>query len=143
MVSTTKILISDKTQKKHRKQNDNLELWKPGVSANPLGRPKGSRNKLSEAVLKDILADWEVAGPSAIQACRLEDPAAYLRVVTSLVPKEFNVKEGESVLATILEQFSGDQLDEVLVALATGSSRAKGEGHKVKTLPGSQPNGVY
>jgi hypothetical protein len=116
-------------------------LWKPGQpSSNPLGRPKGSRNKLSESVIKDILADWEVAGPSAIQACRLEDPAAYLRIVTSLVPKEFSIKDSESALASIIDQFEDEQLDQflgLLDAIATGSIEAGNKGQKTKTLVGS------
>lgn len=111
--------------------------FKPNNIANPAGRPKGSRNKLSEAVIKDILADWEVAGPSAVQACRLEDPAAYLRIVTSLVPKEFNITGSESVLASIIDQFEDEQLDQflgLLNAIASGSLATQGKGQKAKAL---------
>lgn len=133
-----KIVIKEKREHAGIK---NLKPWQPGNNMNPNGRPKGSRNKLSESVIKDILADWEVAGPSAIQACRLEDPAAYLRIVTSLVPKEFNIKEGESVLATIIDQFNGEQLDQffgVLESVAAGRVETQGAGHKAKALTRSE-----
>lgn len=61
--------------------------FKPG---NP-GRPKGSRNKLGEAFIEDMLADWEANGPSAIREVREKKPDAYLKVVASILPKDLNV----------------------------------------------------
>ena len=50
--------------------------WKPGQSGNPRGRPKGARNKLSEALLTEVLADWEAHGADIIRRVREEEPAA-------------------------------------------------------------------
>lgn len=61
--------------------------FKPG---NP-GRPKGSRNKLGEAFIEDMLADWEANGPAAIVKVRTEKPDAYLKVVASILPKDLNI----------------------------------------------------
>src|SRR5690606_29731991 len=55
------------------------------------GRPKGSRNKLGEAFLEDMLADWEANGPAAIREVRETKPDAYLKVVASILPKDLNV----------------------------------------------------
>lgn len=55
------------------------------------GRPKGARNKLGEAFLQDMLADWEEHGTAAIAAVRAEKPDAYLKVVASILPKDLNV----------------------------------------------------
>lgn len=52
------------------------------------GRPKGSRNKLAEVFVADLLADWELGGVAAVAQAREKDPAAYVRVVASLLPKE-------------------------------------------------------
>lgn len=55
------------------------------------GRPKGSRNKLGEAFLSDMLADWEKHGPTAIEKVRTEKPDQYLKVVASILPRDLNV----------------------------------------------------
>lgn len=64
--------------------------FQPGNNGGP-GRPKGARNKLGEAFLQDMLADWEEHGPETIQAVRLERPDVYLKVVASVLPKDINV----------------------------------------------------
>lgn len=93
-------------------------LAKPGQSLNPAGRPKGSRNKLSESFVSDMLLDWEQHGPAAICAVRKSDPSTYLRVIAGLVPKEFNIgSKGRGNLESIIEQFSDEQLAELDLAL--------------------------
>lgn len=68
-----------------------VPAWKPGQSGNPAGRPKGSRNKLGEAFIEDMLSDWEANGPAAIVQVRTEKPDAYLKVVASILPRDLNV----------------------------------------------------
>jgi len=48
-------------------------------------RPRGARNKLGEAFLQDLHADWEKHGRSVIERVRRDDPSAYLRVIASAV----------------------------------------------------------
>ena len=62
--------------------------WKKGESGNPVGRPRGSRNKLKEAFLKNICEAWEKHGVVAIEKVAKDDPTAFVRVVASLLPKE-------------------------------------------------------
>jgi hypothetical protein len=49
------------------------------------GRPRGARNKLGEAFLQDLHADWEMHGKSVIERVRRDDPSTYLRVMASVV----------------------------------------------------------
>jgi hypothetical protein len=49
------------------------------------GRPRGSRNRLSEQFIADLQADWEQHGSKVIEMVRRTDPAAYLRTVALMV----------------------------------------------------------
>ena len=53
--------------------------FKPG---NP-GRPKGSRNRLSEAFIQALAEDFERHGAAVIERVRIEKPDAYLKVVAA------------------------------------------------------------
>jgi hypothetical protein len=67
-------------------------LWKPGTSGNPAGRPKGSRNKLSEDFIADLHESWQTHGKMAIERCVAEKPDIYLKIVAGLLPKDVNLK---------------------------------------------------
>jgi hypothetical protein len=86
--------------KKHRGLRP---AWRPGQSGNPAGRPRGARNKLSEAFLADLLADYQAHGRAAIQACRLKSPEGYLRIVVALLPREIEVRETHRIVARLPE----------------------------------------
>jgi hypothetical protein len=55
------------------------------------GRPKGSRNKLGEDFIQALAADFERHGAETIERVRVQSPAAYLKVVASLLPKDVNL----------------------------------------------------
>lgn len=86
----------------------NSHLYKPGQSGNPAGRPKGSRNKLGEAFLSDMQADWVKHGSKAIEKVREEKPDAYLKVVASILPRDLNVNVNK------FDDMTDDQLIERL-----------------------------
>lgn len=68
------------------------------------GRHKGSRNKLGEAFLSDLLDHWSENGKQAIADCLAESPVQYVKVVASTLPRELNVKVSE------LDELTDDQL---------------------------------
>jgi hypothetical protein len=55
------------------------------------GRPKGSRNKLGEAFIQDLAECWQEHGAEALRRCATEEPAAFVRVIASLLPKDVNL----------------------------------------------------
>jgi hypothetical protein len=77
-----------------RKKESPIEpfKWQPGVSGNPIGRPKGARSKLGEAFLEALASDFEENGITAIADARKESPLGYVRVCASLLPTEVQVK---------------------------------------------------
>lgn len=76
------------------------------------GRPKGARNKLGEAFLSDMLADWEQHGVDVIVKVRTEKPDVYLKTVASILPQQLNVKVSE------WDDLTDEQLDQRIASLA-------------------------
>lgn len=63
--------------------------FKPGQSGNPAGRPKGSRNAISQAFINEMKLDFEKHGKEVIERVRLEKPEAYIAAIGKLVPQAF------------------------------------------------------
>lgn len=127
--------MTDTTRRKYKTDHLNPYKWKPGQSPNPLGRPKGSKNKLSEDFIGALCKDFETHGEAVIENVRTEKPADYLKIIASIVPKELTIN------APTLDEMSDeellDRLDQVrsLAAALSGAQaapRAKAAGRKAK-----------
>lgn len=77
------------------------------------GRPKGSRNRLTEVFMSAIADDFAQNGADAIERIRREDPTAYVRIVGSFVPRELVVQR-ESEPAYDLDSLSFSEFMELL-----------------------------
>jgi len=89
------------TEPTEKKQRSNLKPFKPGQSGNPAGRPKGTRNKLSENFVAALYADFEEHGIKAIQDMRVEKPGDYVKVVASLIPAQFQQVDEDGKVQTL------------------------------------------
>ena len=89
-------------------------LWQPGQSGNLAGRTRGSRNKLSEAVICALLRDFSKHGEKAIAKVRRTQPAAYLKILALLIPREHKVEH-----RNLLKELSDEQLEAMVEYLET------------------------
>lgn len=101
-------------------EKGNDTRFQPGQVANPLGRPKGSRNKLGEDFIKALQEDFTANGVQAIATVREERPHEYLKVVASLLPKQIEVKE------TAFDGISDEELAALVVAARSALGVAEG-----------------
>ncbi len=89
------------------------------------GRAKGARNKISTQFLEALAKDFEEHGEAAIKIMRVERPAEYVKVIASILPKEFEITENR------LMEIPDDELD-ILIdyarkRLADRAERGEGE----------------
>lgn len=70
----------------------------PGNPGGP-GRPKGSRQKLSDSFLKALADDFEHHGVATVERIREEKPEAYVNAIGKLMPKlmELTGKDGDPI----------------------------------------------
>jgi Family of unknown function (DUF5681) len=111
-------------------------LWQPGESGNPAGRLRGSRNKLSEEVICALLRDFRQHGQKAVARVRQTQPAAYLKVLALLVPREHKVEH-----SNVIKSLSDQELEAMVEYIET--SLAAQAGAPAKMIEGTiEPTAV-
>ena len=88
----------------------NLRPFSPGQSGNPGGKPVAARNKLQGDFVKALADDFENPGKAAIVTMRENDPSGYIRMIASLMPKEFEAQRP-------FDEFTDDELQAGIDAL--------------------------
>jgi Family of unknown function (DUF5681) len=91
-----------------------INLWQPGQSGNPAGRMRGSRNKLTEEVICALLRDFRQHGQKAVARVRQTQPAAYLKILALLVPREHKVERSNSI-----KDLTDEQLEDMIEYIKT------------------------
>jgi hypothetical protein len=79
------------------------------------GRPKGSRNKLTTEFVDDLYAKWQQHGPEVLERVIRDDPAAFMRTVAQILPKEIDANvnagsdfDGMESIAEILQKVANE-----------------------------------
>jgi hypothetical protein len=103
--------------------------WQPGESGNPSGRPKGSRNRISEAALKALADDFDAHGVAVIEKVRTERTHDYLKIIVAVLPRRMEIEDSNSARP------ASDMSDDELAAIAGGArhERSNPRGCKPKT----------
>jgi hypothetical protein len=96
-------------------------------------RPPEARDKLAEAFLADLYADWCEQGKAAIAALRAEKPGEYVRIAASLLPKEPNLEVDpideltDAELAELIAQLAALAGLEIRAVAPAGGAGAAGD----------------
>ena len=78
-------------------------VFRKGQSGNPAGTKPGMRQRFSKAVIDAFAKDFQHHGGSVIEEVREKDPATYLRIAASLVPKEIEGNFAGNITINIVE----------------------------------------
>lgn len=84
------------------------------------GRVRGSRNKLSADFISAMAKDFEEHGSDVIRIVRTEEPATWLKIVASMLPKELDINDSR------LKDVSDEELD-LLIEIAKQRLSARGD----------------
>ena len=101
--------------------------FQPGQSGNPSGGRPGSRHRqqLNGEFIAALLRDFRHGGPKAIERVRRTQPAAYLKILALLVPREHKVEHSNPLKSLTDEELAA------MVELLKASLEAKAQSAKV------------
>ena len=100
--------------------------FEPGRSGNPAGAPVGSRHRqqLNGEFIAPLLRDFRQGGPKAIERVRRTQPAAYLKILALLMPREHKVEHRNPVKDMTDEELEA-AIEFINKMLATQAEKAK------------------
>ncbi len=75
------------------------------------GRAKGARNRIAYKLIEALEKDFQEHGEEAVKIARIERPVEYLKIIASVIPKEFEIIDSR------LNELSDEELDEFIIKL--------------------------
>jgi hypothetical protein len=97
--------------------------WAKGNCGNAgSGRTNNARKELGKNFCQALADDFEEHGAAAIKLCRLTDPATYVRVCASLLPKEVTVSDERQMSDEQLHAALKHMFDEKMISSLFGES---------------------
>ena len=99
-----------------------------GRSGNPAGGPVGSRHRqqLNGEFIAALLRDFRHGGPKAIERVRRTQPAAYLKILALLVPRENKVEH-----RNLIKDLTNEELEAMIEYIKTSLEAQAGGPVKV------------
>src|SRR5262245_52522701 len=86
--------------------------FKPGVSGNPHGNRHRTRHLLNQEFMQALLLNFRHEGKKAIEKVARNQPAAYVKILALLVPREMQIEHTNSI-----KQMSDEELEAAIEAL--------------------------
>src|SRR5262245_61139263 len=109
----------------------------PGFSGNPGGSPDRARKALNAETIAELHKAFRRGGAKAIDKVMKNNPAMFLKLLVSLVPREMQVEQSGGVKAMTTEQIErGIELIKEMLAQREAEANAKViEGEAMPSLP--------
>ena len=114
--------------------------FKPGVSGNPHGNRHRTRHLLNQEFMEALLLNFRHEGKRAIEKVARNQPAAYLKILALLVPREMQIEHTNRI-----KQMTDEEIEQAIEAIQTMLVARAGEAAKViegtaepAALPASQ-----
>jgi hypothetical protein len=100
--------------------------FKPGVSGNPHGNRHRTRHLLNQEFMEALLLNFRHQGKKAIEKVARNQPAAYLKILALLVPREMQIEHTNR-----LKQMTDEEIEQAIEAIQTMLAAQAGEAVKV------------
>ena len=117
--------------------------FRQGVSGNPPGNRHRTRHLLNQEFMQALLLNFRHQGKKAIEKVARNQPAAYLKILALLVPREMKVEHSGGVKAMTDEQLEAgiEAIQRMLEARAPGDGAKVIEGAaETVALPAPDPD---
>jgi hypothetical protein len=100
--------------------------FRAGVSGNPHGNRHHSRHLLNQEFIQALLLHFRQHGKKAIEKVAREQPAAYMKILALLVPREMKIEHPDPIKGLSDEQLAAMLAElEERIARRTADSDAK------------------
>src|SRR5215469_9025130 len=95
--------------------------FKQGVSGNPHGNRHRTRHLLNQEFMQALLLNFRHQGKKAIEKVARHQPAAYLKILALLVPREMKVEHSNP-----LKDLTDEQLEAMIEYIETSLAAQSG-----------------
>ena len=100
--------------------------FQQGVSGNPGGNRHRTSHLLNQEFMQALLLNFRHQGKKAIEKVARNQPAAYLKILALLVPREMKVEHTNSI-----KQMTDEQIEAAIEAIQAMLGQRAGEAAKV------------